>query len=99
VVDNNSITALREKPLFSVRILAKVLLFAGFHSLMPGFSRAWKPLGCKPLWVCAILGEAKGHGFTANPRSTISSPVFLLPQWFTGFHRVTEVSLPVIPRR
>jgi hypothetical protein len=50
-------------------------------------------------WVCAILGEAKGNGFTANPHSTMSSPVSLLPQWFTGFHMVIVISLPVIPRK
>jgi hypothetical protein len=50
-------------------------------------------------WVCAILGEAQGHGFTANPRGTMSLPVLLLPQWFTGFHIVTVISLPVIPRK
>jgi hypothetical protein len=48
-------------------------------------------------WVCALLGKAKGHGFTTNSYSTVSSPVFLLPQWFTGLQMITVISLRVIP--
>jgi hypothetical protein len=38
-------------------------------------------------------------GFPANPRATTPSLVLYLPRRSAGFHRVTDDSLLVIPRR
>jgi hypothetical protein len=52
----------------------------------------------QPIFEGDIGGQGKEIGFPANPRATMSYPVFFLPRWSAGFHMVTDVSFLVIPR-